>query len=76
MLGKLLLLIIVIGGVWFGYRAWQRFEAIQAAKDRARARSQQAPPIGVEMVKCVSCGTYVPKVSDGACANCGRAYAG
>jgi hypothetical protein len=75
-LGKILLLVIVIGGAWFGYRIWRRYEAIQAAKEQARAQGRQAPPIGVEMVKCISCGTYVPKAAAGTCANCGRAYAG
>jgi hypothetical protein len=76
-LGKLILLILVILVIWYGFKYVNRVEEVrQAFKKAARdaaARSQArrgTPTIKAEdMVKCRSCGVYV--TASGA-TNCGR----
>ena len=76
--GKLVLLIVFILVIWYGFKYVNRVEEIRqslkrAARDAA-ARSQArrgTPAVKAEdMVKCSACGTYV--TATGA-SNCGRA---
>ncbi len=76
--GKLLLLIVFILVIWYGFKYVNRIEEIRQSFKRAAraaaARSQGrrgAPAIKAEdMVKCSACGVYV--TASGA-SNCGRA---
>jgi uncharacterized protein len=77
-LSKLIVLILVILGIWYGFKYMGRVEEVRQALRRAReAAERQAaqrgggrPKIEAEdMVKCRACGTYVP--ARGA-SNCGR----
>ena len=77
-IGKLLLLIVFILAIWYGFKYVSRVEEIRKSVKRAvrdaAARSQArrgAPAIKAEdMVKCGACGVYV--TASGA-SNCGRA---
>jgi len=76
--GKLVLLIVFILVIWYGFKYVNRVEEIRQSLKRAAraaaARSQArrgAPAIKAEdMVKCHACGVYV--TASGA-SNCGRA---
>ena len=84
-ISKLLLLAVVIGAVWFGWRWVNRVSAIgrdrAAAKQRGRAsaspRSAAPPPTAAmdaamdaeDMEKCPECGAYVAPRS---AVSCGR----
>jgi hypothetical protein len=74
MLYKLLLLLLVIAVVWFGFRYIGRVEAIRQAlrKELARRqRPQKAPRVEAEdLVSCSACGAYVAARDAG---HCGRA---
>lgn len=72
--GKLVLLIIVILVVWYGYKYVARLEQIRQALYRARraAEAQRqggAPPRlkAEDMVKCRACGAYVAAEGAGRC---------
>lgn len=66
--GKLLVLLIVVVGVWYGYKLVGRRERERKRKVREQRR-QRKEAVG-EMTKCPVCDTYV--VASGA-QNCGRA---
>jgi len=72
--GKLLLLLLLVAAVWFGFRHVSRVEAVRRAlreELQRRQRPQKAQPIEAEdLVKCAPCGAYV--AARGA-TNCGRA---
>lgn len=72
---KLLLLILLILGVWYGYKYMGRVEAVRRAlrEELQRRHKAQAPPRSIEaedLSKCPVCGAYVAAKSAG---NCGRA---
>jgi uncharacterized protein len=73
-LGKLIVLIVVILVVWYGYKYVARLEQIRQALHRARraAEAQQrgggTPRLKAEdMVKCRACGAYVAAEGAGRC---------
>jgi hypothetical protein len=74
MLYKLLLLLLVIAAVWFGFRYVGRVEAVRQALREQLARRQQpqkAPRVEAEdLAGCSVCGAYV--AARGA-SHCGRA---
>lgn len=63
MLNKLLLTIVAVALVWFGFKYWSRM-ALRAERERQR----EVPPGGdgakaeavEDMVECRICGSYVP----------------
>mgnify|MGYP001290197334 CR=1 FL=1 len=57
---KLLLLVLVIGGVWAGVTIYKRQ---QRQRELAEARAKQAPPNvdHIKTVACRVCGTYIPE---------------
>jgi hypothetical protein len=59
-LWKLLLLVLVIGGVWAGVTIHKRN---QRQRELAESRARQKPPnLGhIKTVACRVCGTYVPE---------------
>jgi hypothetical protein len=67
---KLLLLVIVVIAVWYGYKYVTRVNQVRQAATRDRARGpQRGGTIGAEdMAKCASCGAYVARGA----ASCGR----
>ncbi len=67
-LGKLLVLVVVVVGVWYGFKLVSRLE--RERKRRVREDRKQQTDSVDEMKKCPVCDTYV--VSSGA-RNCGRA---
>jgi hypothetical protein len=72
-LGKLILLAIIIVVVWYGYRYMQRIEAVRRAFREELTRRQQAagrpsqPAQAEDLVKCGTCGAYVPSRHASAC---------
>jgi hypothetical protein len=71
--GKFLLLLLLIGVVWAGFRHMGRIQAVQRAlrEEMERRRQSQKPRIveAEDLVKCATCGSYV--AARGATA-CGR----
>jgi hypothetical protein len=72
---KLLLLLVLIGIVWVGFRFTSRVDAIRrTVREELKRRQQgQRPPRKIEaedLVKCATCGAYVS--AQGA-VSCGRA---
>ena len=67
--GKLLMLVALIGAVLMAYR-W--FHRIGSLRDRARRRVAQPRLVTEDMVKCKVCGIYVPARGTRTCgyANC------
>lgn len=68
---KLLLLIITIAIVWFGFRYVGRVDAIRR-QVREEMKRRQAPrgPVSIQaedLVKCVHCGAYVAARSASPC---------
>lgn len=61
--GKLLLLLLLVAIVWFGFRYVSRVDAIRRAlreELQRRQRPQQRESIKAEdLVKCAQCGAYV-----------------
>ena len=71
-LGKLLLLLIIIGVVWSAFKYAQRIETVRRAvrreMDAHRARQARGPTIVAEdLAKCDRCGAYVVPRSTSAC---------
>ena len=66
-LGKLLLLVLAVAAVWYGFKLVGRLDRKRKAKP-AGNKKQDTGSIG-KMDQCPVCGTYV--VADRA-ANCGR----
>lgn len=84
-LPKLLLLALVIGAVWFGWRWFQRVDAVRRDQLRRQAAPQPAPrrdpgaeaPRGAaaeDMEKCPECGAYVAPRSATSCGRPGCPY--
>jgi hypothetical protein len=64
---KLLLLVIVIGGIWAGVTIYKRSQRQRELSERAGAKAK--PEVGhVQMVACRACGTYVPAQGATRCA--------
>jgi predicted negative regulator of RcsB-dependent stress response len=74
--GKIVLLAIVIGGAWFGYRWWQRVQKVsrEEAIELARARARQVQ--GEDMVRCPTCETFLSPRTARACGREGCPYPG
>lgn len=78
-LTKLLVLVAIVLGVWYGFKLIGRLDAARKQEARLRGREQRrAPARGAaapgpaeaeEMVQCPACKAYVP--ASGA-SNCGR----
>ena len=71
-LSKLILLALIVAIVWYGYRYMQRIEAVRRAlRDellRRQGAARQSPPAEAEdLVKCATCGAYVPSHHASAC---------
>ena len=87
---KLLLLALVIGAVWFGWRWFQRMDAVRREQLRRQAAPQPAAPRrdsfaepargaqaagGAEdMEKCPECGAWVAPRSATSCGRAGCPY--
>ena len=63
-LGKLLVLVMLIGAVWYGFKYAARIEAIRrdvradVARRQAARRGGSARPVE-DLVKCAQCGAFV-----------------
>jgi uncharacterized protein len=73
--GKLLVLILLVLVVWYGFKYVQRVEDVRRMLRRELERRQGKPqpnqPIPAEdLVKCARCGAYV---ATGSRSSCGRA---
>lgn len=85
---KLLLLALVIGVVWYGWRWFQRVDAVRLEQLRRQATPRQpassprqearAEPPGAasaeDMEKCPECGAYVAPRSASSCGRPGCPY--
>ncbi len=58
-LPKLLLLLIVAGAAWYGWRVWQRKLNVAAAPAPRQAPPPASATVAQDLVKCPKCGTYV-----------------
>ncbi len=70
-LAKLLVLVLIVGGVWYGFRWLSQRDALAGkhARKATKAASRPKIPDAEDMVKCPVCGVYV---SSGTGASCGR----
>lgn len=60
MIQKLFLLIAVIAAVWFGAKAYKRYELARRRREAREAESaRDGALVAQEMVKCPRCATYV-----------------
>jgi hypothetical protein len=69
---KLVLLAIIIAVVWYGYRYMQRIEAVRRwlreELQRRQSAARPSQPVEAEdLVKCATCGDYVPSRNASAC---------
>jgi len=85
---KVLLLALVIGAVWFGWRWFQRVDAVRRAHLRRQAAPQsaaaprrdtqpepaRADADAEDMEKCPECGAYVAPRSATSCGRTGCPY--
>jgi uncharacterized protein len=85
---KLLLLALVIGAVWYGWRWFQRVDAVRREQLRRQAapqptaasprRDAQPEPVrsvpAEDMEKCPECGAYVAPRSAVSCGRTGCPY--
>lgn len=86
---KILLLALVIGAVWFGWRWFQRVDAVRRDQLRRPAAPQPAPrrdsaaeapraasqgASAEDMEKCPECGAYVAPRSATSCGRAGCPY--
>ncbi|WP_448191149.1 hypothetical protein [Azospirillum sp. sgz301742] len=84
---KLILLALVIGAVWFGWRWFQRVDAVRrehlrrqaaprpAASPHRGAQPEPARDVSAEdMEKCPECGAYVAPRSATSCGRTGCPY--
>ncbi|MBP2315249.1 hypothetical protein [Azospirillum soli] len=83
MFGKILLLALVIGAVWFGWRWYNRVGAVGRERLREREREQKRQTGGTaqssrvsaeDMEKCPECGAYVAPHSAVSCGRPGCPY--
>ena len=58
---KVVVLVIVISVVWFGYRWFQRWEKEREIEAERRAKSSGRAIAAEELVACRVCGAYVPE---------------
>lgn len=66
-LGKIILLVLIVLGVWYGFKLFTRLEQ-NRKRQLSESRAKQPENSG-QMEKCKVCGTYV--IASGA-ANCGK----
>lgn len=61
-LSKLLILLLVIAAVWYGFKVFGRFQMPRDEADGRRATSSKRTPVAAEdLVKCPGCGAYVTR---------------
>ena len=83
---KFLLLLLVVGAVWFGWRWFQRVDTVRREQLRRQAAPQPAPSrrdphaeparsaSAEDMEKCPECGAYVAPRSAASCGRTGCPY--
>ncbi|MGO8917739.1 MAG: hypothetical protein ACLQJR_17690 [Stellaceae bacterium] len=68
---KLLLLVLMIAVVWFGFRYVSRVDAIRRhVREEMKRRQRPRGPVSIEaedLVKCTQCGAYVAARSASSC---------
>ena len=76
MIQKLFLLITVVAAVWFGVKAYNRFELARQRREKRESReAREGTLVAQEMVKCARCGTYVAGPHPRRCARADCPYA-
>ena len=74
-LQKILLLAVIIGAVWYGFKFFGRLDASRRKVERAarkavdRAAETRAEPAAQDMERCETCGDFV---AQGSATPCGR----
>ncbi len=73
-LTKILLTIFVIVAVWYGFRAFNRYQALRAAREREMPKRNSRAPSGgsarvqaEDMIECRTCGAFVAASRQVAC---------
>jgi hypothetical protein len=74
--GKIVLLAVVIGVAWYGYRWWQRVQKVSRDEELTQTRARAAQMSGEDMVRCPTCETYLSPRSARACGRNGCPYPG
>ncbi len=69
-INKILVLIAILGAVWWGFKWLSRLDRLRKAEDKPKAGG--GPPRVEEMVECPACKTYQVPKADKSCSNCGR----
>ena len=59
-LPKLLVLALIVGGVWYGYKWLGRLDQERKAKLRAKGPGDRVGRDSQDLVQCALCGTYGP----------------
>ncbi len=69
---KLLVLVAILGAVWWGFKWVSRLDRMRKAEDKSKAGRAGGTPRVEEMVECPGCKTYQVPKPDNSCSNCGR----
>ncbi len=70
---KLLVLVAIIGAVWWGFKWISRLDRMRKAEHKSKAgKVGGGTPRVEEMVECPGCKTYQVPKPDNSCSNCGR----
>ena len=69
MILKLILLVLAVAVVWYGFRFYKRLEAArqELLKRQAEADAKRATPVSAEAIECPRCGTYFATPKPAAC---------
>jgi hypothetical protein len=59
-LGKALLLVVIVLGVWYAFKLYNRLEAARRSEQIKGAMKSGRAPSRLDTVECPRCGTYVP----------------
>jgi hypothetical protein len=59
MLTKILMLLVVAGVLWYGWRIWQKKLSAPQAEQAAGRDSRTEKKAVDDLVKCPRCGTYI-----------------
>jgi uncharacterized protein len=69
---KLIILVLIVGAVWYGYKMFTRGRAVGAPKKPGNVAGDRTG--AVDMAKCAVCGDFVPGATASDCGRTGCPY--